>query len=128
MRYVSIFIIGVGLLVGCSRADAQQAVYHKLSAAEAHKMMSETKDFVLLDVRTPGEYKEKRIPGATLIPDYELKDRAAKELPDKTKVIFVYCRSGARSNGASRALVSLGYVNVYDIGGIMNWPYETVSG
>ena len=120
-------LAGISLLGGCVRTEAQQATYRKLSAEEAHKMMSELKDYVLLDVRTDGEYKEKRIAGAILIPDYEIKDRAGKELPDKNKVIFVYCRSGRRSANAAKYLVSLGYVNVYDFGGIIDWPYDTVS-
>ena len=117
----------IGLLAGCSRMEAQQAVYRKLSAAEAYKMMSELKDYILLDVRTDAEYREKRISGAILIPDYEIKDRAGKELPGKNKVILVYCRSGRRSANAARNLVSLGYENVYDFGGIVDWPYDTVS-
>jgi len=126
-HFIFLSLTGIILLAGCVRAESQQAVYHKVSAAEAHKMMSESKDYVLLDVRTDAEYRAQRISGAILIPDYEVKDRAAKELPDKTRVIFVYCRSGARSAGAARNLVSLGYSNVYDIGGIINWPYGTVG-
>ena len=110
-------LVCISLLAGCSRTEAQQAVYRKVSSAEAHKMMSESKGHILLDVRTDTEYKEKRIAGAILIPDYEIKDRAGKELPDKNKVILVYCRSGRRSANAARALISLGYVNVYDFGG-----------
>ena len=128
MKSFSIFsLIAINLLAGCSRIEAQQAVYRKLSAADAYKMMSELTDYVLLDVRTEEEYRERRISGAILIPNYEIKDRAAKELPDKDKVIFVYCRSGARSANAAGELAALGYVNVYDIGGIMNWPYETID-
>ena len=128
MKCLSILsLIAINLLSGCSRAEAQQAVYRKLSAADAHNMMAELKDRVLLDVRTEEEYREKRLSGAILIPNYEIKDRAAKELPDKDRVIFVYCRSGARSANAAKELAALGYKNVYDIGGIINWPYETVS-
>ena len=89
--------------------------------------MSELEDFVLLDVRTAEEYKAQRINGAILFPDYEIKSRSEKELPDKNRTILVYCRSGRRSENAARILVSLGYRNVYDFGGIMDWPYETVG-
>ena len=116
------------MLFGCVRSEAQQAVYRKVSAEEAYKMMSESKDHVLLDVRTEAEYRQLRIDGAILIPDFELKERAAVELPDKSKTIFVYCRSGARSANAAKVLVGLGYTNVCDFGGIINWPYEKVSG
>ena len=90
-------------------------------------MMSESGDFILLDVRTPGEYNARRIDGAILIPDSEIRDRAEKELSDKNKLILVYCQSGRRSENAARALARLGYANVYDFGGIINWPFETVS-
>ena len=113
-------------LPGCALSKGR-AEYHKISAQEAKRMMSELKDFILLDVRTAGEYKAQRIEGAILIPDNEIKNRAENELPEKNKIILVYCRSGRRSENAARILVSLGYNNVYDFGGIMDWPYETVK-
>ena len=108
--------------------NSSEAVYHKISAEEAKKMMDSTQNYILLDVRTESEYKDKHIDGAILIPDYEIKDRAESELPDKNAVIFVYCRSGNRSRSAANALVNMGYTNIYDIGGIIDWPYDTVSG
>jgi rhodanese-related sulfurtransferase len=120
--------------MGCSRNVSAQtdraakAEYHKISAEEAHKMMSELKNFVLLDVRTDEEYRAEHIAGAILISDYEIKDRAGKELPDKNAVILVYCRSGRRSENAARELVSMGYTNIFDFGGIVNWPNGTVNG
>ena len=71
---------------------------------------------------------EQRLEGAILIPDYEIRIRAEKELPDKNAIILIYCRSGRRSELAAVELVNLGYTNVYDFGGIIDWPYETVSG
>jgi len=103
------------------------AEYHRISPEEAYKRMSESSNFILLDVRTPEEFSERRIKGAILIPDYEISARAEKELPDRKKVIFVYCRSGARSGRAARTLVSLGYTNVFDFGGINSWPFETIG-
>ncbi|MDR0494899.1 MAG: rhodanese-like domain-containing protein [Treponema sp.] len=119
--------ICISLFAGCSSDEKQQAVYHKISAEEAYKIITEQPDYTLLDVRTDAEYKVQRIAGALLIPDYEIEDRAEKELPDKNRIILVYCRSGRRSETAARALVRMGYVNVYDFGGIMQWPYDTVS-
>jgi len=128
MKYNGFFLLTlICLSAGCTRTKAQQEVYQKISAADAQKMMAELKDFMILDVRTEAEYREGRIAGAVLIPDYEIKDRAEKELPDKNKVILVYCRSGRRSANAAGVLAGLGYVNVYDFGGINSWPYETVS-
>lgn len=110
-----------------------EPVYNKMDAENAKRMMgefSQTEDstYILLDVRTEQEYKEKRIPGSMLIPDYELAERAEAELPDKRQVIFVYCRSGQRSEAAAKELVAMGYNHVYDIGGIIDWPYETTQG
>jgi rhodanese-related sulfurtransferase len=120
-------LTGISLFAACSCNETRQAVYHQLSAEEAHKMISELQEYTLLDVRTDEEYKAQRIPGALLIPDYEIKDRAEKEIKKKKRIILVYCRSGRRSENAARTLVRMGYVNVYDFGGIMQWPYVTVS-
>jgi len=103
-------------------------VYHKLTASDAHDMMAESEGYIILDVRSKSEYEESRIEDSMLIPADELARRAEAELPDKGQLIFVYCRSGARSERASRALVELGYTNIYDFGGIISWPYDTVSG
>lgn len=91
-------------------------------------MVRNDKDIILVDVRTPQEYREKRIPGSILLPDYEVKTKAAEVFPDKDAKIVVYCRSGRRSAESAKILRELGYKNVYDLGGINNWPYETTSG
>ena len=106
---------------------APKAEYRKIDAADAKEMMESNPDAIILDVRTQQEFDEKHIDGAVLIPDTELKDRAAAELPDKEAVILIYCRSGNRSRSAANALLEMGYSNVYDFGGINDWPYETVS-
>ena len=118
-----VFLVCLSLLTAC-RAKAE---YHIISAADAYKIMSESNDFILLDVRTEEEFNEQRIEGAVLIPHQEIKARAQKELPDKKRLILVYCRSGGRSILAAGELVSLGYTNVFDLGGIINWPYQTIS-
>jgi rhodanese-related sulfurtransferase len=85
-------------------------------------------EYILLDVRTTEEWAESRIDGSILIPDTEIRGRAADELPNKDALILVYCRTGRRSAEAANALIDLGYTNVFDFGGIIDWPYETVSG
>lgn len=107
---------------------AQEGAYQLITAKEAKAIMDGEADFVLLDVRTEEEFAEKHIPGALLIPDYELAARAASELPDINAQILVYCRSGRRSEAAAEALADMGYTNVKDFGGIINWPYDTVAG
>ncbi|MCL2737350.1 MAG: rhodanese-like domain-containing protein [Alphaproteobacteria bacterium] len=100
----------------------------KIPPTMARKMMNGPKEFVLLDVRTEEEFKERRINGALLIPHDEIHARA-KDLPaDKSKPIFVYCRLGRRSQVAGEKLAGLGYKNVYDMGGVVDWPYETIGG
>ena len=90
-------------------------------------MMDEGKPYTLLDVRTLEEFNAGWIKGAMLIPVDELGARAEKELPEKSVPILIYCRSGVRSARAARILAELGYTKIYDLGGIINWPYGTVK-
>lgn len=99
-----------------------------LSQAEAKRRLDEDKSIVLLDVRTPQEYRESHISNSRLLPLDSLKAEVKDALIDKSATIFVYCRSGNRSAMATKLLSELGYTNVYNIGGIMSWPYETEKG
>ena len=101
--------------------------YSKITAEEAKDIM-DTEEVIILDVRTPLEYEEAHIEDAFLIPDYDLKDLAETELPNKGGKILLYCRSGNRSRSAAMVLIDMGYTNVHDFGGIIDWPYETVKG
>ena len=103
------------------------AEYIKINAAEAKEMI-DSEDVIILDVRTLEEYEEIRIEGALLIPEDQIRSLAPELLPDKEAIILIYCRSGRRSEIASRELIDMGYLHVYDFGGIIDWPYETVSG
>ena len=98
-----------------------------ISPQEAYQNMKSSDKHILLDVRTLSEYKDTRIDGAKLIPANELSSRAPMELPDKHIPIYVYCRSGARAAKAAKLLVNRGYTNVFNLGGIVNWPYGTVK-
>ena len=124
---VCLFIAFVGCGQNAQR-ETKNTEYRKISAEEAKKMLDENPDIILLDVRTEAEYKEIRMPGSVLLPGNEIENKAAGILPDKEALIFVYCRSGMRSNAAANKLISMGYTNVYDMGGIMSWPYETEKG
>lgn len=101
-----------------------EAVYMNITAAEAKEIMDSETGYIILDVRTEEEYAEGHVPGAILIPDYEIEARAEEELSDKDQMLLVYCRSGRRSKIAAEVLVGLGYTNIYEFGGIINWPYE----
>ena len=89
-------------------------------------MESET-DYVIIDARTQSEFESGHIAGAIMIPEYEIADVAEDVLKDKDQLILVYCRSGRRSKIAAEALVSLGYTNVKEFGGIIDWPYDIVK-
>ncbi len=111
--------------VGCS--DGGSATYEQISGAEAKALMDSESGYIILDTREQYEYDEGHIPGAILIPYDEIADRAEKELSDKDQLILVYCRSGRRSKIAAEELVKLGYTNVKEFGGIIDWEYETVK-
>ena len=111
--------------VGCS--DGDSANYEQISGAEAKALMDSESGYIIIDARTQEEYDEGHIPGAILIPEYEIADRAEKELPNKDQLILVYCRSGRRSKIAAEELVKLGYTNVKEFGGIIEWKYEIVK-
>lgn len=139
MKYFQILILVI-LLTGCSAvylkgktssnntSIEQKAEYRKISAGQAKKMLDDNKDIILLDVRTKEEFLEKRIAGSILIPDNEILTKAETTLKDKNAIILVYCRSGRRSEAAARQLVGMGYTNIFDFGGIIDWPYDTISG
>ena len=112
--------------VGCV-SDGGSATYEQISGAEAKALMDSEGGYIIIDARTQSEYDEGHIPGAILIPEYEIADRAEKELPDKNQLILVYCRSGRRSKIAAEELVKLGYTNVKEFGGIIDWEYEIVK-
>ncbi len=101
--------------------------YEQISQEEAKRLIDTESDYVIIDARTQEEYDAGHIEGAILIPEYEIADRAEKELTDKSQLILVYCRSGRRSKIASQALADLGYTNVKEFGGIITWEYETVK-
>ena len=111
--------------VGCS--DGGSATYEQISGAEAKALMDSESGYIIIDARTQEEYDQGHIPGAILIPEYEIADRAEKELHDKNQLILVYCRSGRRSKIAAEELVKLGYTNIKEFGGIIDWEYEIVK-
>ena len=113
--------------IGCA-SDSGSGTYANISAEEAKSRLDSGEEIILLDVRTPAEHFETRIPNSMLIPVDQIEEEALTRLPDKNATIFVYCRSGRRSVTASRALVKMGYTSVYNLGGIIDWPYETETG
>lgn len=109
-----------------AESGAAGAEYHKITQEEAKEMI-DAGGVTIVDVRREEEYREQHIPDALLVPNESIGDSQPEQLPDLDAVLLVYCRTGVRSKQASEKLVKLGYTNVYDIGGITTWPYETVS-
>ena len=101
--------------------------YSQISGAEAYAIMQNESDYVIIDARTEEEFAQGHIKNAILIPEYEVAQKAPSLISSKDKLILVYCRSGRRSKIAAEALVELGYTNVKEFGGIIDWAYEIVK-
>ena len=117
-------ILSALLLSSCAPNEASSG-YRRISMDDAVSMMKNEKNYIILDVRTSEEFADGHIPGAI---NYANEDIGAEEiscLPNKSQLILVYCRSGRRSKIAAQALVDLGYTNVKEFGGIIDWKYET---
>jgi len=99
-------------------------MYEQITAENAKKIMDSGEEHIILDTREQDEFDEGHIPGAILIPYTEIENKAEEMIPDKDKLILVYCRSGRRSKIAAESLAKLGYTNVKEFGGIIDWPYE----
>ena len=124
MLLISLSLFG---MTACDGENGKASTYEQITAEQAKTIMDTEKDYVIIDARTEDEFAEGHIENAILIPEYEIANRAEKELPDKEQLILVYCRSGRRSKIASEELVKLGYTNVKEFGGIIDWPYEVVQ-
>ena len=108
---------------GEDRTDTGEP-YHKITADEA-KQMIDAGGVTIVDVRTEEEDADGHVPGAILVPLQTIGDENPDQLPDTDAPLIIYCRTGVRSKQASDKLVALGYKNIYDMGGIVDWPYET---
>lgn len=107
--------------------DTSKVEYKRITAVEAKSRIDSGDELIILDVRTQAEYNAEHIPNAVLIPNETITDKMPELLPDFDAEILIYCRSGNRSAQAARKLIQIGYTNVYDFGGINNWPYDTVK-
>ena len=106
------------VLTACNQSD------YTIEPEEAKDRLENDETIVLLDVRTLEEYNDEHIAGAELLPLSELESKMASRYPDKTKTYFVYCRTGSRSADAIQILSDLGYEDIHNLGGIVDWPYD----
>lgn len=126
MKSYIIVLLSLLLLGGYGVPD-EKAGYRQITIEEAAVMMEQEQNYIILDVRTVEEFDDKHIPDAINIPNETIGSEEISELPDKNQLILVYCRSGNRSKQASEKLVALGYTNIVEFGGIIDWTGETVS-
>ena len=126
MKKLIFLLLAVMMLTACGqdKENDQGAVYVNITAEEAKEIMDTEEGYVILDVREQDEYDAGHISGAILIPYTQIEAKANEMLPDKDQLILVYCRSGRRSKIAAEALAELGYTNIKEFGGILDWPYE----
>ena len=126
MKKLFILLLAATIFAACVQTEniVKESVYMNITAEEAKVLMESETGYIILDVREQDEYDAGHIPGAILIPYTRIEEEASEKLTDKDQLILVYCRSGRRSKIAADALVELGYTNIREFGGILDWPYE----
>ena len=124
MKKLIPIILSSLLLTACTSGGASRNSYRQISVDEATEIMKKESGYIILDVRRPDEFAEGHIPGAINIPNETIGAEEIEELPDKAQLIMVYCRSGRRSKEASEKLIKLGYTNIVEFGGILDWKGE----
>lgn len=126
-RLFAVLMAALTLSACTAEKTSENAGYMCITPQEAKKIMDTQEGYVILDTRTEEEYETGHIPGAIVISHEQIKEKAEQVLTDKDQLILVYCRSGRRSKLAAQDLVDLGYTNVKEFGGIIDWPYEVVE-
>ena len=128
---VIIVVIGIFLKNRNSKEDNKNTVkdanIQYVSMNDIEKIMNENENYIILDVRTIEEYNDGHIPGAICIPNETIDENVVNKLPNKEQLILIYCRSGNRSKQATIKLKDLGYLNLIEFGGIIDWPGEIVK-
>ena len=124
-RIILMLLAALLCLTGCSAEE--KMTYHQISQEEAKQMMARDDGHIIVDVRRQDEYDAGHIPGAILIPNESIETEPPEQLPDKDQMILIYCRSGRRSKEASQKLADMGYTNIYEFGGIIDWTGEITT-
>ena len=130
MKHKMAWALGAAAAAGLSLAvrSRRKAESVKIAPEKVKAMLNSGKSMQLVDVREEPEFAEGHIPGAKLLPLGKIQEKALEEFPDKEALLLLYCRSGRRSAQAAQILTSMGYTHVYDVGGILHWPYELEKG
>ncbi len=126
MKIIAMMILIIMPVNSCGK-EIESVNYQTINAEEAKAIIDTEEDIVILDVRTKTEFDAGYIPNAMLIPDAQLKEEVEMRIPDKDTKILIYCRSGNRSAKSAKLLVEMGYTNVFDFGGIINWSYDIIT-
>ena len=128
MKKLLPILLSALMFTGCAgTGNSQTNTYRQITMDEAVTMMAQETGYIILDVRRLDEFAAGHIPNAINVPNETIGTAEISELPDKNQLIIVYCRSGRRSKEASEKLVKLGYTNIVEFGGILDWKGEIVS-
>ena len=128
MKKLLPILLSALMFTGCAGTNNNQTnTYRQIAMDEAVDMMAQETGYIILDVRRPDEYAAGHIPNAINVPNESIGTSDIPELPDKDQLIMVYCRSGRRSKEAAEKLVKLGYTNIVEFGGILDWKGEIVT-
>ena len=134
-RYIIAALVAAaaGLLIGCAAKSTltentgEYSGYKQITQEEAKDMMAQDDGHIIVDVRRQDEFAAGHIPDAVCIPNETIDKMKPAELPDTEQIILIYCRSGNRSKQAAQKLVDMGYTNIYEFGGIIDWTGEVVT-
>ena len=129
MKKLLPILLSALMFTGCAgTSNSQTNTYRQITMDEAVDMMAQETGYIILDVRRPDEFAAGHIPNAINVPNESIGTAEIPELPDKNQLIMVYCRSGRRGKEAAEKLVKLGYTNIVEFGGILDWKGETIIG
>ena len=128
MKKLIPILLSALMFTGCAGSSNHQTnTYRSITMDEAVTMMAQETGYIILDVRRPDEFAAGHIPNAINVPNESIGTDEIPELPNKDQLIMVYCRSGRRSKEASAKLGKLGYTNIVEFGGILDWKGEIVT-
>ena len=126
-RILKHILLLMSIMSAISVACLAKDTYTQISQEEASKMMELDDGHIIVDVRRQDEYDEGHIPGAICIPNESIGCDSPEALPDYDQIILIYCRSGRRSKEAAGKLAGMGYTNIYEFGGILDWMGDIVT-